>query len=111
MDEAEGSTVLEAVFRDAGLRVERDHPFTEGGLHVVLDGFDVDRRVGFEFITTEAGDRAEFTPEVIAALEARMQQGELFLLLVDECDIPDADTLRFAARAFLATLHDRGYLP
>jgi hypothetical protein len=80
MTEAEGCVVLKSRFEAAGLTVVERYPL-DG---VVLDGYDPEKRIGYEFITTEAGDREELTPAVIAALEARMEKGELLVLLVDE---------------------------
>lgn len=111
MNEREGREVLEACFTRAGLTITRDFPFREEGVAVTLDGWDEQRRIGFEFITTEAGDRAEFTPEVIEALEGRMMAEELFVFLVDERTIDKPQLLEYAADSFLALLRDRGKLP
>jgi len=78
---------------------------------VTLDGFDAARRIGYEYLTTEAGDRAEFTPAVVAALEAKMARGELYLLLVDQRALPGAELLERAATGFLGELARRGRLP
>lgn len=110
MNERDGSDLLAACFGREGLVIERDYPFREGGLDVRLDGFDPKRRIGFEFITTEAGDRDEFTPEVVDALEARMEAEELFVLLIDEAQIDGPEALERAATGFLALLRDRGKL-
>ena len=108
MNEREGCEVLERCFRHAGLAIARDYLFHEDGVKVTLDGFDPTKRVGFEFITTEAGDRAEFTPDVIDALETRMEAEELFLFLVDEQHISGEAALVSAAESFIALLRDRG---
>ncbi|MCA9590683.1 MAG: hypothetical protein KC657_35530 [Myxococcales bacterium] len=110
LTEAEGCEVLDACFRRAGLDVARNVVFDERGIKVTLDGWDAKARVGFELITTEAGDRAEFTPDVVAALEERMEAEELFLFLVDEQDVPSAEVLEQAAERFLALLRDQGTL-
>lgn len=108
--EREGTDLLAEIFEAAGLRIQRDYDFREGGVHVSLDGFDPEARIGFEYITTEAGDREELGPAVLAELELRMRAEELVLFLVDEADIPDSATLAAAARDFLALLRDRGRL-
>jgi hypothetical protein len=110
MNERDGAALLKGVFEAAGLAIEDDYPFAEGDVRVSLDGFDPARRVGYEYITTEAGDREEVTPEVVAELEARMRRGELFVLLVDERDVTDEASLRFAAEGFLAALRKQGKL-
>ena len=101
MTETDGCALLRTLFEAAGHRIVPDHPFDEDGVRVTLDGFDPQTRVGFEYVTAEARDRHEFTPEVVEALEARMAKGELFLLLLDEEDVDEA-TMRFAAERFLA---------
>jgi len=110
MDERSGRAILHARFTAAGLAIEEDVRFTEEGVEVVLDGYDPARRIGYEYITTEAGDRESVTPEVVAALEARMVRGDLFVLLVDEHDVPGPEALSFAADGFLAVLRERGLL-
>ncbi len=108
MNEREGCALLKERFTAAGLAIEEHVRLTEEGLDITLDGFDPVRRIGYEYVTTEAGDRAEITPEVVAALEARMLREELFVLLVDERDVPEPAALRFAAEGFLAILRQRG---
>ena len=76
-------------------------------MKVNLDGYDPARRIGFEFITTEAGDRAEFTDGVVAMLERRMAMGELYLLLIDEHEALTPEALRFAASGFLSRLREQ----
>jgi hypothetical protein len=67
-----------------------------------VDGFDPQERIGYEYITTEAGDRAEITPAIVAALEEQMTAGKLYIFLVDELDIDGPDELRHAADRFIA---------
>lgn len=110
MDEREGREVLARCFAEAGLSIQADVPIDTAQGRVVLDGYDPDRRIGYEFITAEAGDRDEVRPEVIAELEARMTRGELFVLLVDELDVGGADDLALAARRFLDAVRKRGAL-
>lgn len=76
-----------------------------------LDGFDAERKIGFEYLSHEANDRAELTCDVIAELEAKMQRGELYVLLIDEDEVDSAATLERAAQHFLSVLRSRGRLP
>ena len=108
MTEAEGCAVLREAFTKAGFAITERFAFHEGGVALELDGWDEARRVGYEYITDEAGDRSEFTPANVTALEARMERGELYVLLVDEHDAEDAGELRAAAQAFLGALRERG---
>jgi sugar phosphate isomerase/epimerase len=100
LTEDEGCALLKARFEAAGFSITEHHPFQELGLELTLDGFDVERRVGYEYVTTEAGDREEFTPEVLTRLEDALRAGELTLLLVDEAQV-DARALDLAAGRFL----------
>ncbi len=110
MDERAGREVLRRCFGAAGLTIQEDVPLDTAHGRVHLDGYDPALRIGYEYITTEAGDREELRPEVVAELEARMTRGELFVLLVDEHDVDAPDDLAFAATHFLHALRDRGIL-
>lgn len=109
MNELNGSELLLRLFEEQGLTIRPDYVFAEQGVEVLLDGFDPEQRIGFEFITTEAGDRLTFTPEVVRRLEARMSRGELYLLLLDEAEA-DPEALVGAARGFFAQLRAMGRL-
>ena len=111
VNEREGCERLSAIFRAAGYEIATDVPLALDAGTVHLDGWDATRKVGFEFITTEAGDRAEFSPSVIAEIETRMERGELYLFLIDEALTPRPETLDRAAERFLATLKSRGVSP
>lgn len=100
LTEAEGCALLKVRFKEAGFAVQERFQFEEGGISVELDGYDPATRVGYEYLTTEEGDRIEFTPAVMAVLEGLMEKGELFLLLVDEREV-DARGLSLAAERFL----------
>jgi hypothetical protein len=102
MDEAEGCALLKKHFSAAGYDITEHFPFDEQGVRFSVDGFDPERRVGYEYITTAAGDREEVTPHVLIALEKRMGAGELYILLVDEREVLRADDLAGAADRFLA---------
>ena len=109
MNERTGSAILKRAFEGRGFTISEDVPL--GDPVVVLDGYDHTTKVGYEWITTEAGDREGFTPEVIAALERRVASGELHLLLVDETEaVTEADLIWMAER-FLDLLQAKGRLP
>ena len=110
MNEREGTELLHRLFTARGLEIQRDVPFDELGVSVSLDGYDPARRIGYELITTEAGDRESFTPEVVERLEQRMARGELYLLLVDEADSSE-EALARAAAGFLDRLSALGVCP
>jgi hypothetical protein len=100
--EAEGRALLFAQFTEAGYSIVQDFHFREGDVEVDLDGWDADKRVGYEYITREAGDDRQFDEATLARFEARMAAGELFVLLIDERDAVTEPALREAAKGFLA---------
>jgi hypothetical protein len=100
--EADGTALLLARFTEAGYAIAENCRFHEGDIDVELDGWDAARRVGYEYITLEAHDERQFDAATLARFEARMHDGELFVLLVDEHDAVTAEALDLAARAFLA---------
>ena len=106
LTEQEGCALLKARFEAAGFAITEHHPFLEHGVEITLDGFDADERVGYEFVTTDAGDREELTPEVLAKLEGALRAGDLALLLIDEADV-DAARLDFAIEQFLQRIQAR----
>jgi len=105
--EAEGCALLHARFTEAGYSIVADFHFQEGEIAVDLDGWDAAARVGYEYITREAGDDRQFDPATLERLEKRMEAGELFVLLVDEQDAVTEAALDAAARGFLAELGAR----
>lgn len=107
MTEAEGKTLLQARFTEAGYAIATDFHFHEGDIVVDLDGWDEKARVGYEYITREAGDDRQFDEATLARFEARMEKGELAVLLIDERDAVTEDALNEAARGFLGELSER----
>ncbi|HUJ62963.1 MAG TPA: hypothetical protein VLX92_30880 [Kofleriaceae bacterium] len=104
MTERDACALLKARFEKAGYRIAENVAFDEHGVRFEIDGYDAARRVGYEYLTDEAGDGWDVDADVIAALAARRDAGELFVLVVDEADAPDAATLGAAADTFLHQL-------
>jgi hypothetical protein len=105
--EADGCALLHSRFSEAGYSIAENFPFHEGDLAVDLDGWDAAARVGYEYITREAGDDRQFDAATLHRFEARMARGELFVLLVDEAEAVTADILDAAARGFLAAVAEQ----
>jgi hypothetical protein len=105
VSEASGREILRGVFEQAGYQIIEDYPLDVGGTTIHLDGYDPRRRVGYEYVTAEAGDREEITPSVYVALEAMMRRGELAIFLVDEIDVGG---LAEGAKRFLSRLGTGG---
>ena len=108
MDERAACALLKQRFEAAGFTIEDNRPFDEDGIRFEIDGFDPHRRVGYEYLTEEAGDSWDVDEAVIAALEERRARGDLHILIVDESRAPDPASLATAADAFLADLRARG---
>lgn len=110
MEERAACAQLKQRFEAAGFRIKENQPFDEDGVRFDIDGFDAERRVGYEYVTREAGDGWDVDSDVIAALDERRQRGELHVLIVDEDDAPDKATLDQAIDEFLEALRDGGVI-
>jgi len=104
MDERKACSLLKARFEQGGFHIEENRAFDEAGVQFEIDGYDPERRVGYEYITEEAGDGWDVDGAVIAALDAKRKAGELHVLVVDERDAPDDASLSEAIDAFLEGL-------
>jgi hypothetical protein len=108
VEERTACAQLKRRFEAAGFRIEENRMFDEDGVRFEIDGFDAERRVGYEYVTKEAGDGWDVDANVIAKLAERRKRGELHVLVVDEADAPDAATLDAAIDEFLQTVRDSG---
>ena len=104
VEERTACAQLKRRFEAAGFHIEENQLFDEDGVRFEIDGFDAGRRVGYEYVTKEAGDGWDVDGDVIAHLAERRKRGELHVLIVDEADAPDAATLDTAIDEFLQTL-------
>jgi len=111
VEERAACAQLKRRFEAAGFRIQEHQAFDEDGVRFEIDGFDAERRVGYEYITQEAGDGWDVDDDVIAALAERRKRGELHVLVIDEADAPDADALDRAIDGFLGELRDGGIGP
>lgn len=111
VEERAACAQLKRRFEAAGFRIKENQTFDENGVRFDIDGFDAERRVGYEYVTKEAGDGWDVDDDVIAALAERRKRGELHVLVVDEADAPDAATLDEAIDEFLSALRDAGVKP
>jgi len=104
MEERKACSLLKARFEQAGFHIEENRAFDEAGVQFEIDGFDPERRVGYEYITEEAGDGWDVDGAVVAALDAKRKAGDLHVLVVDERDAPDDASLSEAIDEFLEGL-------
>lgn len=111
MEERKASELLKRRFEAAGFRITESFDFGAHGLRFDLDGFDAEAKVGYEYVTDEAGDGWDVDDDVIAKLTALRQSGELSILVIDEDEAKDEATLGRLADEFLAELKERGIGP
>ncbi len=104
MTEHDACALLKARFEQAGFEIAENVPLAHGKVRFEVDGFDAEKRVGYEYLTAEAGDSWDVDGDVIAELSKLRLAGELFIFVIDEADAPDADTLGSAADMFLTQL-------
>jgi hypothetical protein len=107
MQERVACAQLKARFEAAGFHIAENVMFDEDGVRFEIDGFDAEARVGYEYVTDEAGDSWDVDATVQDALAARRDKGELFVLVVTETEAPDAAALDKRAASFLAELPRR----
>jgi hypothetical protein len=104
MDERKATALLKQRFEAAGFTIAENVALDEDGISFEVDGFDADKRVGYEYVSRESGDGWDVGEDVIAALDEHRAAGTLNILVVDENDAPDEPSLGRAADTFLKGL-------
>ncbi len=107
IDEEHGRRILRRAFVDAGFQIEEDFPFPIAGTVIQLDGYDPARRVGYEYVTTSAGDRDQIDGRVVEELDRLNEDLLAHILMVDEQYISTSEELIFACNAYLVALDAR----
>lgn len=107
LSEHQGREILRETFEARGFAIVEGFPFREGDVSFDADGWDPNARVGYEFMTTSARDHEDLAPDELLRLSEWIREGRLFLFIVDETDVRDADELRRAAGAFLDEVERR----
>ncbi|HUH01547.1 MAG TPA: hypothetical protein VML75_06100 [Kofleriaceae bacterium] len=106
LDEVTARVLLAERFRAAGLRVRYDVRLTGAGYDFTVDGFDPDRRIGYEYVAPSElhTDLDDTEPDHLAA------DATLHILLIGPADEP---TVMAAADAFLTRVvpPDAGLTP
>jgi hypothetical protein len=108
MEERQACALLKARFEAAGFQIAENVMFEEDGVRFEIDGYDAAARVGYEYVTEEAGDSWDVDDDVKQTLAERMHKGELHILVIEEVRAPDAPSLTKLTDAFLATLDGGG---
>ncbi|GAB4510745.1 MAG: hypothetical protein Tsb0020_28260 [Haliangiales bacterium] len=110
LSEAAARAVLSERFRAAGYRVRYDVPLSRPGeFAFTADGYDPDRRVGFEYVATSERD-TELSRAERAALAADDSDSDgdgVSVLIIDAAPGLDSAALAAAADAFLAARQPR----
>lgn len=104
IDEEQGRRVLRRAFVDAGFSIEEDFPFAIAGTTIYLDGYDPAQRVGYEYVTTAAGDRQHINERVVEELDRLNEDRLVHILMIDEQYIATSEELAFACNAYLENL-------
>jgi hypothetical protein len=108
MEERKACDHLKRRFEAAGFTIAENVDLDEDGIRFEVDGFDAEKRVGYEYVTAEAGDGWDVDDGVKATLAERQAAGELHILVIDEASAPDAKALDREIDAFLARLKASG---
>jgi hypothetical protein len=111
MEERKASERLKQRFEQAGFRIAESVDFNEHGLRFDLDGFDAEAKVGYEYVTDEAGDGWDVDDDVVVKLTDLRKSGALHVLVIDEEEAPDEASLDRAIDEFLDELKERGIGP
>ena len=93
MSEVEARSLLNRLFRDAGLRIVNDRAFSQDEVEVTLDGYDPEQGVGYEYVARQERDTD------LTALEGRSLRAAGNILVLEGGTL---DELAEAASAFLA---------
>jgi hypothetical protein len=106
LDEADARFLLAARFRAAGFRIVADVPLGEGDVTLTIDGFDPERRVGYEYVA--AKERGVELDEAERGRLARLAGATV--LVVDPADAAAVSVLadRFLAGVARASARDAG---
>jgi hypothetical protein len=111
MTERDACAHLKQRFEAAGYAIAENFAFDEDGVTFSMDGFDADKRVGYEFVSEEAGDGWDVDDSVKATLAERMDDGDLFVLVIDEGEVADQAALDVKIDGFLAALKPKAKKP
>ncbi len=111
LSERDGVIALTRAFKDRGYAIVNNVAFDEDGVVFDIDGWDAAARVGFEYRTSEADDKHDLTDDELGQLGARIERGELALLIIDDTRVPDEKSMREIAQRFLDLIEQEGRLP
>jgi hypothetical protein len=113
--ENEARQIIEQVFVDNGVRLERDLPFilhlaADDSVTLDLDGYNDSLRVGYEYVLNQDGDA--FTEPVWMALDSLANENGPYIDPIDAVDDVEgySAVLRATVQEFIDTLKARGVI-
>ena len=101
LTEAQACTILKRIFESRGFSIQENILFAEEEVSFTADGWDPAARVGYEFLSHEAGDHEDLSPEEIRTLGTWIESGRVYFFIIDEKQVADEAELAWAANAFL----------
>jgi len=105
LDENLARAILNRRFEQAGYKLEADYAFREGDLMTTLDGFDPDRRVGYQFIShADADIVTDFDKASEMAFDEMRRSGRTSVLVIHDGEAETGDAVVELVNGFLASL-------
>jgi len=101
LSEKEGCALLKRLFEAQGYNIEENVDFKEADVSFNCDGWDADKRVGYEYMTLSERDHEDLDPDELLRINEWIAAGKLFLFIVDETEVESAEELEEAAVRFL----------
>lgn len=88
-----------------GIDLRADHAFCCDDLLVTLDGYDPERKIGYQFVShADADVVTDFDPNAEQRLRELAAQGIVHVLIIHDYDARDGDAVLARVEAFLAAL-------
>jgi hypothetical protein len=114
MTENEARQVIEQVFADSGIQMERDlrlivHLAGNDSLDLVLDGYNDSLQVGYEYVYSPE-DRESFDPHARQALDSLVAETGPYIEPIDDWPKGYESYLRMEVDAFIDTLKSHGII-
>ncbi|MCP4503183.1 MAG: hypothetical protein GY822_24870 [Deltaproteobacteria bacterium] len=107
LTEKEGCALLKALFEKRGYAIVENVDFKEADVSFNCDGWDAEKRVGFEYMTLQERDHEDLDPDELLRINEWISEGKLFLFIVDETEVESAEELVEAAVRFLDEVEKR----
>lgn len=103
LTEAAARAIVDRRLGEAGFHIQSDYAYHFGELSLTLDGFDPERRVGYQFLShADADVVTDFDDAAAERIAALAAQGTAHILVVHDHEAPTAADLTALVDAFLA---------